>query len=278
MLSRALTRLTAALASNLAVEAAGMEDLPFPNSCTVTLAGPGDRWALLIANSNYIHLTPLRNPMVDVRLHAEQLSRLKFSTVVCHDLKGVQMQEAVSAFEQRLSNSSLAWVSFSGHGGEQGRSNLLFATDHDSEQHRALKLQDLTDTLAKRNVNGVTLVVLDACRTEDRSGTSFAAPRPPPASMILALSTSPGKPAQDGDAGKGSPFAQSLARMLESMTPETDFEIAFRQVVMDTLKHTNGQQRPWLSASVSRPGVLTLVPPPEKDTRQSALTGAGARP
>ena len=114
-----------------------------------------------------------------------------------------------------------------------------------------------------------TLIFVDACRNipivASRSvggGRGFA---PIDASAFegafVVVSTRQGKTAEDGIAGKGSPFARAFAEVLP--TPRMRIEDDYARIREKVRAETHGEQAPDLIRSDLPEGGLTLVGGPE---------------
>ncbi len=87
----------------------------------------GERFALIIGNSDYADLGSLENPRNDAEDMADVLEAMGFSVdrVINADL--IQMEEAVAQFKNRLSNDSdsIGLFYYAGHGVQSAGQNYL---------------------------------------------------------------------------------------------------------------------------------------------------------
>jgi uncharacterized caspase-like protein len=119
----------------------------------------------------------------------------------------------------------------------------------------------------------VRVVFLDACRDDPFARVFASANSGTPAASglaemqiepgakagaLIAFATSPGRLAYDGTSGH-SPFAAGLIAHLGD--PDTPLTTVMTRVTADVLAATNGQQRPWVNASLSSDVVLNRVTP-----------------
>ena len=74
------------------------------------------RVALVIGNSAYSHLPPLRNPKNDATDITNRLRQSGFTVVSALDATREDMEEAVYEFSNRLKKGGIALFYFSGHG------------------------------------------------------------------------------------------------------------------------------------------------------------------
>lgn len=144
---------------------------------------------------------------------------------------------------------------YSGHGFEindgKGYRNYLLATSADlTSSARALRKQGipLDEIIDQLSLTKATLIFVDACRTDPRnkradSGRGFTSiDRTNHGGVFVGLSTRPGTIADDGEPGKGSPFARAFARHI--VEPATRGDDAFTAIRQDVEKETERRQRP----------------------------------
>lgn len=234
-------------------------------------AAAQDRLALVVGNSAYAALAPLRNPGSDAALIGGELEKLGFSVTVANDLGFADFNRTLAAFERALVESgpdSVAFVFYAGHGLQIGDTNYLLPSDFDttgraiadltpSEAERlAVKLDDVFSAFRTARTRR-NFVVLDACRDglrggeDDASAYSFVgveANQNVPPGTFVAYSTSPGSTASDGAGRDNSPYARGLARSLSE--PGLSAEDVFKQTAFFTLAVTGDQQLPYSSSSL----------------------------
>ena len=143
-------------------------------ACWVLLAGasaaaaPGDKVALVIANSQYEQAQALPNPVSDARLIKSALTAVGFKTVVSvQNATRAQMEQAIRNFSVLADQADVALIYYAGHGMELNNVNFLIpvdarlARDRDAEIE-AVKLETLLQMTegAKR----MRIIILDACR------------------------------------------------------------------------------------------------------------------
>jgi hypothetical protein len=74
------------------------------------------------------------------------------------------------------------------------------------------------------------------------------------------MSTKLGRTAADGDEGKGSPFAQSFAKIMSA--PGLRIDDAFRRLREDVARRTDDKQEPEILQDELREGAFVLVGAP----------------
>ncbi len=128
----------------------------------------GRRVALVIGNSAYKAMPPLKNPINDATDVGDALKRLGFDTLVATDLTRTAMNDAVDRFSRKVNGADVALVYYSGHGMQLNGKNYLLPIDADLQsladinRYRLLPLDDLVDVM--QSAKGPQLIILDACR------------------------------------------------------------------------------------------------------------------
>ena len=233
--------------------------------------------ALVIANSDYEHTSQLANPSRDAGLISEALREAGFETVeLSENLTHAEFLTQLRAFQNLADGADAALIYYAGHGIESDGRNWLVPTDATLEQQRnmpfeAVELRLLLDTIYDAKLR---VVILDACRNnpfanrwegDSRNISRGLAPLEVD-DMLVIYAAAPGDFAFDG-AGGNSPFALALARRI--VQPGLPVQMLGGMVRDDVLSATNGDQRPFISASMTgRP--LFLVDGP--DTQMEWLT------
>jgi hypothetical protein len=235
-------------------------------------APAGRRVALIVANSAYRD-APLSNPAVDAETVRDSLLKLGFSVTVKKDLDLDGFEQAVDAFAGETRGADLALFYFAGHGfsvASDGRQqNLLMATSANLQAKTAIALQGGGEPLEhiEETIIGharATLIFVDACRniptlaSRGVGGRGFD--RLDPASFdgaYVVLSTRVGKTAEDGESGKGSPFARAFASVLP--TPGLRIEDAYARIREKVRAETLGAQVPDVIRSDLPEGGVVLM-------------------
>jgi uncharacterized caspase-like protein len=228
-----------------------------PSLAAADIASAEPRYALLIGNSRYETLPPLRNPENDVDLVEKSLATAGFKVTKGLNATAEQMQALVKTFIDEIKEveDPVVLVAFAGHGVAIDDKNYLAGIDakDDTSENLAASSLDAASVLERVSSAGPRLVmlVLDACRepynAKTRSlarglsemkaadGTSFK-------NQLIAFSTAPGRLAADGDAGT-SPYASAFAESV--LIPGLPVEAVFKRIRQKVHERTNGQQEPW---------------------------------
>lgn len=224
-------------------------------------AANGRRMALIIGNSNYLNSGKLSNSINDANAMAKTLKSLGFSVMILVDAKQIEMKKAIDDFGMILKEYDVSLFFYAGHGVQVNGSNYLVPIDAkiESENDVEYNCVHAGRILAKMEDAGcrTNIVILDACRdnpfakswTRDISvhGRGLAFMNAPSGSLI-AYSTSPGKTALDGEAGKNGVYTSALLKHL--LTPNISIEEMFKRVRVTVEAQTNNKQIPWESTSL----------------------------
>ncbi|KTE32771.1 MULTISPECIES: caspase family protein [unclassified Sphingopyxis] len=223
--------------------------------------------ALVIGNASYAHASALTNPANDIRIVADAAKKAGFDeVVVASDLTNQAFQTSMRDFRAKADGADVAMVYFAGHGIEAQGKNWLLPTDAKLESdldlpYEAIQLDRLVEAVSGAQIR---MVVLDACRNNPfgskwRSGTRAVARGMAGVEaddVLVIFAAAPGQTASDGT-GANSPFALAIARRL----PEADLPVQLLGGAIrdDVLAATGGNQRPFVSASITGTPVY-LVP------------------
>ncbi len=215
------------------------------------------RVALVIANSSYQQIDPLKNPGRDGVLVSTALESAGFTTVLLRpDLDGQAFRKALKGFRDMADGADIAMVYYAGHGVELGGQNYLIPTDAElvlasDLKYDAVDLDLLLTTLAGAKMR---VAILDACRTNPFQSKSSTAKltnglaKVDVDDVLLIFAAAPGKPAFDGD-GDNSPFAKALARHI--LKPRLPVQMLGGTIRDDVIAETANEQRPFISASIT---------------------------
>jgi hypothetical protein len=224
------------------------------------------RVALVIGNSNYKAAgISLSNPKNDAQDVSAVLGGLGFEVVMAIDATKRDMDLALQRFARLAADADSALFFYAGHALQYQGRNYLMPTDAELEDEISIRYQmvvmeDVRAALDR--VNGVKILILDACRNNplaDRlqrlagsAARSVAATRglarvDKTQGMVVAYATAADDVAQDGS-GRNSPFTAALLRRLQE--PGLEIEMMFRRVAYDVNAQTGGRQRPETTISL----------------------------
>ena len=214
------------------------------------------RVALVIGNSTYKTVSPLRNPVNDVRLMRRALKAAGFDVMLVENADYQRMRKAIIDFGNKLSVDTVGLFYYSGHGIQFDGANFMVPVDAKlaKKDYVAVEAVNLNDVLARMGAaeNRLNIVVLDACRNNPFPAFEKAASRglavtPAPGGTYIAYATAPDDVATDGT-GRNSPFTAALAQTLGTVGLELDS--VFKTVRDKVYTVTAKRQLPWSSSSV----------------------------
>ena len=215
------------------------------------------RLALVIGNSAYRRLRPLRNPINDAKAVAAALRRAGFEVALLENTSQKKIKRAVVSFERRLNQGGVGLFYYAGHGVQVGGNNYLVPLDAeiDAEEHVDIEAVGLNYVLSRMAAarNRLNIVILDACRNNPFEGrfrdvSRGLAPAKAPVGTYVVYATAEGDVAADGD-GQNSLFSGALVKALDRRNVK--LEDMFKRVRTDVLAATSGKQVPWTSSSVT---------------------------
>lgn len=251
-LSAIAMRLLAALALLTAQISAS-----YSNTADPEQSEPSGRLALVIGNSAYRNVTPLKNPGNDAKLIAETLRSLGFEVVEKTDLTRKGFQAAVDEVSKKAGNYESVLFYFAGHGFQIEGGNYLVPVDSKLRDRKkfASETIDLASVIGKlEGENHNTLILLDACRNNPAKLEGSPTEMPEGLAQMetgngtfVAFATQPGNITRDG-AGENSPFSIALAEHMQTEGISiSDMMIRVRNTVEE---RTAGEQTPWDQSSL----------------------------
>lgn len=259
--------------------------------------------ALVIGQSDYETLDDLPNPGRDARAMDDLLDDLGFDVTRVLDAGADKLRERIAEFIEDAARADVALIYYSGHGVELGGRNYLIPTDTDlSTPAKAgesiVSLDQMLDELVR--AVPVTVVLLDACRTEAfprgqvielpggeqvaiegpgleavRGPTPIARPDVPTANlgMVIGFAAAPGQAALDGPPGGNSPYAAALLKHLGA--GGYSFADVMTMVGEEVYLRTGARQLPWVNSSLRR--ILSFGDVPNDGDEDRAAIREGRR-
>ena len=218
-----------------------------------------ERVALVVGNSAYEKISPLRNPVNDATLVANTLRRLGFDVLEKTDATQQDLKSAIRDFGRRLrtaGSDAVGLFYFAGHGVQSGEHNYLIPLGAPIEEEADLEFEAVPArwVLGRMEAagNALNLVILDACRNNPykssfRTGSRGLSRMEAPTGSLIAYSAGPGSVAVDGK-GRNSPYALALVDAIEVSGLKA--EEVFKRVRNSVLKETGEIQTPWEESSL----------------------------
>ena len=229
-----------------------------------------ERVALVVGNAAYEQeIAALKNPVNDAVAMAAALRRLGFEVIEGRDLDEDAFYDKITAFDIAARSAKVALLFYAGHGMQVDGRNYLAPVDLRLETKQDLKRGAIElATVLEVMRSETNLVILDACRNNPLArelARSLGLSRAAAASRgltrvesasgtLIAYATEPGAVAADGT-GDHSPYTAALLEHIE--TPGLSVNDLFTKVTASVLSSTDGKQKPWTHASLSR--VVRLV-------------------
>ncbi|MEP6011264.1 MAG: caspase family protein, partial [Parasphingorhabdus sp.] len=243
------------------------------------------RVALIIGNSSYVNTSSLPNPVNDANIVADAARQAGFDdVVVALDLTIGSFQRELRTFREKSNGADVAMIYYAGHGMEGQGKNWLIPIDAELKTAFDLPYESINLERMMESVSGarIRMVVLDACRNNP-FGNSWASGTRAVArglagfdadGVLVIYAAAPGQTATDGT-GFNSPFAESLAKRLPQ--PDVPLQLLGGLVRDDVLAATGGNQRPFVSASITGTPVY-LVQPTTPEPKPATAIAANVTP
>ena len=176
---------------------------------------PEKRFALVIGNSNYVHLPKLANPKNDVDSVTEKLLDLNFDVLPVYDIDYIEFDNILTSLSEK-SDYDVVLVYYAGHGIRHDNKQYLIPIETElnsvADLKKCISLDKVFLSLYALDDAKAKLVFIDACRTEapwqEKADKEDEAKDGQPIAVIY--STAKEKKASDGEAGYNSPFAAAF--------------------------------------------------------------------
>lgn len=205
--------------------------------------------SIVIGINEYLHNPKLHNAVNDARAVADTFRKLKYEVRTLYDSAATKknfcaiFDEVCLRLNVKNSDIDVFVLYFAGHGRMINASDCLILHDAKDMKSNAATLKEDTIVLSslcqdlRTYGNQINILILDACRTLDESGTrggvsqyvkEFGKNTVIPYQTYTAFSTSPGDGANDTGGNGHSPFTEALlAEMIKEGQP---IEITFKNI------------------------------------------------
>ncbi|MEN9611308.1 MAG: hypothetical protein RLZZ628_2122, partial [Bacteroidota bacterium] len=224
------------------------------NGASVAPPPQEKRYALVIGNNAYQHISRLKNAVSDATLMTSTLRSLGFEVETVTNGTRSEMVAALRRLGKRAAGQhTVALFYYSGHGLQVRDENWLVPVDALAESpadvaDACVGLGSVTSQLEQAN-SGTNVVILDACRNNPfpygrNTGGGLTAPKNVPSGTYIAFSTAPNTTASDGSDGN-SPYTLALSKAMQM--PNLEIEKAFKRIRVE-VKATG--QTPWENSSL----------------------------
>lgn len=229
-------------------------------STPVQAQDAAQRIALIVGNGAYGDVTALDNPVPDAELMSDTLRAQGFTVTMLTDADQVTLNRAIAQFGRDLRDAgkdATGLFYYAGHAVQSFGNNYLLPTDASLTNAADLSLVAVPAQAVLRQMfsakNKTNIVILDACRNNpfdaipDLNDNGLAEMKSP-TGTFLSYSTAPGAVALDGLEGN-SPFTKALANQIPKAG--LPIEQVFKNVRVEVIEKTNGQQTPWDASSLT---------------------------
>lgn len=250
-------------------------------------ASAGERYALVVGNSNYSHTTPLANPGNDARVMSSVLTEAGFEVTTLLDADLGSMKKALLKFGRQLRGEGVdaGLFYYAGHGVQLEGENYLVPvsaaiTSEDEIDLEAVNVNSFLRVMNSSNAD-INIIILDACRNNPFAGSARSAARglapvDAPKGTIIAYATAPGDVALDGSGGN-SPYTSALARAISTGKGRT-IEAVFKAARSEVLAVTQERQVPWETSSITGDFYFSSQPVPAALPEAQPENSAAAAP
>lgn len=216
------------------------------------------RHAIVIANNNYTHMTPLRGAINDGRAISNALASFGFRTTLLEDATAQQIGERIDVLLRTISKQEVLLVYFAGNGFQFEGNHYFLGIDAEARGRASLpfetvQLEGLVDIID--NGERTVLLFWDTCRIEHKFARSDAAKTPAgptrfetSGEMLIAFGSSPGQEAFE--IGSHGAFTSALLKHME--TPDLEIEDLLQRVAVDVDQATKGKQTPQRLSQLKR--------------------------
>lgn len=219
------------------------------------------RFALVIGNSAYKYVSPLRNAENDANDVAEELKRSNFDVIKVINGDYNQMRDAFRKFHEKLSNGpkdqTVGLFYYAGHGIQNQGENYLVPVEanvqyEDDIPRTCMPVQRIIMANMERSNSRINILVLDACRNNPfpsgyRSAESGLAEIRRAKGSFIAYATAPGSVASDGT-GRNGLYTQELLNAMRK--PGITIEQVFKEVRKNVLRLSGDRQYTWDSSNI----------------------------
>ena len=220
------------------------------------------RYALIIGNSKYKHVSALRNPGNDAQDMATVLEQMNFEVISAIDATYMEIRSAYLKFHDKLVNGpkdeTVGLVYYSGHGLQSDGENYLVPVDasieyEDDIPRQCFPVQKIILRNMEQSNSRMNILILDACRNNSfpqatrAIGNGLAEMKNGKGSFI-AYSTAPGSTASDG-IGRNGLYTQELIKAIQK--PGLSIEQVFKEVRINVLRLSGQKQYTWDNSNVT---------------------------
>lgn len=219
------------------------------------------RYALVIGNSNYKFVSPLRNAENDANDIAEELKKSNFEVIKVINGDYNAMRDAFRKFHEKLAtgpkDQTVGLFYYAGHGIQNQGENYLVPVEanvqyEDDIPRTCMPVQRIIMANMERSNSRINIMILDACRNNPfpsgyRSADAGLAEIRRAKGSFIAYATAPGSVASDGE-GRNGLYTQELLNAMRK--PGMTIEQVFKEVRKNVLRLSGDRQYTWDSSNI----------------------------
>ncbi len=219
------------------------------------------RYALVIGNSKYKFVSPLKNAENDANDMAAELAKCNFEVIKVINGDYNQMRDAFRKFHEKLStgpkDQTVGLFYYAGHGIQNQGENYLVPVEanveyEDDIPRTCMPVQRIIMANMERSNSRINILILDACRNNPfpsgyRSAESGLAEIKRAKGSFIAYATAPGSVASDGE-GRNGLYTQELLNAMRK--PGMTIEQVFKDVRRNVLRLSGDRQYTWDSSNI----------------------------
>ncbi|MFZ5692867.1 MAG: caspase family protein [Pseudomonadota bacterium] len=214
--------------------------------------------ALVIGNSEYQNVFPLKNPVNDAADIGEALKRIGFNVTALSNAPVADMRRTLKAFGDKARLAEVAVVFYSGHALQSDGVAWLLASDGQARSLADITKGSISLPEILEQIDGVEkagLVFIDVARNDPfneaqkrQLPSGLKRQVEEPKNILISFATGTGRKVADG-AGRNSPFTAALLKHIEQ--PGIELIALMKRVRDDVVSATAGEQVPafYLSAA-----------------------------
>lgn len=222
-------------------------------ACAMMAAQPAfaQKVALVIGNSEYKNVFPLKNPVNDAADMGAALTRIGFDVITLNNAPVADMRRSLKQFGDKAKLAELAVVFYSGHALQSDGVAWLLATDGQARSladitRGSLSLPEILEQL--EGVEKAGMVFIDAARNDPfneaakrQLPSGLKKQVEEPKNVLVSFATGAGRKVGDGE-GRNSPFTAALLKHIEE--PGLELIALMKRVREDVVRATAGEQVP----------------------------------
>lgn len=241
--------------------------------------------ALVIGNSDYNHLSHLKNATNDAKAIARVLSDLGYTVFLTQDTSASDLKRTLDFVSTQAAQADQLILYFAGHSHNENGTASLLAIDEKPSEKTAITATDLLAYFPNPFTQKV--IIWDAClehapNSPSTPSNNILLPANLPPETAFVFATSYGQAAYDGT-GKHSLFAGALLDRL--IADGTELMPTIQSVRSDVVQASRSHQMPITLSTLTRPFDLNSKQPqnqydtPTRRLLQSySSTGFGNKP